>query len=117
MSTLLLRLAAPMQSWGINSKFNRRTTNMEPTRSGVIGMLAAAMGVSREDSLDAFKILRFGVRIDQPGTMNRDFQVVYQNPDDILPTWLTYPVYPLPSNSSLQLTANKLVNNQTMKPI
>ena len=45
MSTLLLRLAAPMQSWGISSKFDRRTTNMEPTRSGVIGMLAAAMGV------------------------------------------------------------------------
>ena len=57
MSTLLLRLAAPMQSWGISSKFDRRTTNMEPTRSGVIGMLAAAMGLSREEPLDVFKAL------------------------------------------------------------
>lgn len=93
MSTLLLRLAAPMQSWGISSKFDRRTTNMEPTRSGVIGMLAAAIGMSREDSLDVFKPLKFGVRIDQPGRINRDFQVVYQNPNDTLPTWLTYRYY------------------------
>lgn len=93
MSTLLLKLAAPMQSWGISSKFNRRMTNMEPTRSGVIGMLAAAMGLSREEPLDMFKSLKFGVRIDQPGTMDRDFQVVYQNPNDTLPAWVTHRYY------------------------
>lgn len=81
MSTLLLRLAAPMQAWGISSRFNRRTTNTEPTRSGIIGMIAAAMGFSREDSLGLFQPLKFGVRVDQPGTIQRDFQMVHREKD------------------------------------
>ena len=44
MSTLVLRLAAPMQSWGSDSKYNIRKTNREPTKSGVLGMIAAALG-------------------------------------------------------------------------
>ena len=40
MATLLLRLAAPLQAWGSSSKFNIRTTEREPTKSGVIGMIA-----------------------------------------------------------------------------
>ena len=41
MATLLLRLAAPLQSWGSSSKFEIRTTEKMPTKSGVVGMLAA----------------------------------------------------------------------------
>ena len=43
MATLLLRLAAPLQAWGADSKFETRKTNREPTKSGVIGLLAAAL--------------------------------------------------------------------------
>ena len=39
MATLLLRLAAPLQAWGSDSKFETRKTNREPTKSGVIGLL------------------------------------------------------------------------------
>ena len=46
MATLLLRLAAPLQSWGADSKFEVRKTNREPTKSGVLGLLAAALGYS-----------------------------------------------------------------------
>lgn len=73
MSTLLLRLAAPLQSWGVASKFDTRDTAREPTKSGVIGMLAAALGRRRTESLDDLQGIRFGVRIDQPGTLMRDF--------------------------------------------
>ena len=74
MSTLLLRLAAPLQSWGADSKFEeRRATMREPTKSGVIGMLAAALGRRREDPIDDLAKLRFGVRIDQPGQLLRDY--------------------------------------------
>ena len=45
MSTLLLRLAAPLQAWGTESKFESRRTQREPSKSGVIGMLAAALGL------------------------------------------------------------------------
>ena len=89
MSTLLLRLAAPMQSWGVGSKFNRRMSNLEPTKSGVIGLVAAAMGRGREESLEVFKLLKFGVRIDQPGRMEKDFQMVHRTEGKKSSSWLT----------------------------
>ena len=44
---LALLLDAPMQAWGHSSRFERRTTALHPTRSGVIGLLAAALGVDK----------------------------------------------------------------------
>lgn len=78
MSTLLLRLAAPIQSWGVASKFDNRDTAREPTKSGVIGLLAAALGRYRTDNLDDLKELCFGVRIDQPGVLLRDYHTAKQ---------------------------------------
>lgn len=78
MSTLLLRLAAPMQSWGVASKFDTRDTAREPTKSGVIGLLAAALGRSRTEKLNDLKELNFGVRIDQPGILLRDYHTARQ---------------------------------------
>jgi CRISPR system Cascade subunit CasD len=74
-STLLLRLSAPLQSWGSGSRFTRRTTEPQPTKSGVVGLLAAALGRRRVDSLEDLLGLTFGVRLDQPGRIERDFQV------------------------------------------
>jgi CRISPR system Cascade subunit CasD len=47
MSVLLLRLSAPMQAWGIQSRFGVRDSTREPSKSGVIGLLAASQGRSR----------------------------------------------------------------------
>lgn len=74
MTVLLLRLAGPMQSWGSESRFSRRATDLQPTKSGVLGLLAAARGSRRTDPLEDLLDLRFGVRADQPGTLQRDFQ-------------------------------------------
>lgn len=94
MSTLLLRLAAPMQSWGSASKFDRRLTKMEPTKSGVIGMLACAMGIRREDSLAAFDDIKFGVRIDQRGELGVDFQMAHEQTNSKnLASWVTHRYY------------------------
>jgi CRISPR system Cascade subunit CasD len=46
---LALYFDAPMQSWGFQSRFDRRTTLGYPTKSGVVGVLCAAMGVPRDD--------------------------------------------------------------------
>ena len=78
MSTLLLRLAAPMQAWGSDSRFETRRTGREPTKSGVVGLLAAALGRSRADSVDDLCRLRFGVRVDQEGQLLRDFHTAHQ---------------------------------------
>jgi CRISPR system Cascade subunit CasD len=72
-STLLLFLAGPMQSWGTQSRFTERDTGLEPSKSGVIGLVCAALGRSRETSVDDLADLRMGVRIDQEGVMRRDY--------------------------------------------
>ena len=73
MAVLLLRLAGPMQAWGVKSRFTVRATELAPTRSGVVGMLASAVGRRRTDPIEDLLALRFGVRKDQPGTVIRDF--------------------------------------------
>lgn len=73
-AVLLMRFAGPMQSWGSRSRFTRRTTNGEPTKSGVLGLLAAAEGRRRTDPVEDLVQLRVGVRVDRPGVLIRDFQ-------------------------------------------
>lgn len=76
MSTLLLRLAGPMQSWGTTSRFDQRDTGKEPSKSGVIGLIAAAMGIDRNNWVDLEPLTRLsmGVRHDRPGVPKRDYQ-------------------------------------------
>lgn len=73
MATLLLRLAGPLQAWGVDSKFETRRTERMPTKSGVVGLLAAALGRHRDAPIDDLAALRFGVRVDQEGTLARDY--------------------------------------------
>lgn len=76
-STLLLLLRGPMQSWGHDSRYMVRETGPHPTKSGVIGLLAAAEGRRRSDPIEDLAGLRFGVRVDQPGTVQKDFQTAF----------------------------------------
>lgn len=73
MSVLLLQLTGPLQSWGEQSRFVQRETNHFPTKSGILGLVAAAQGRRRTDTLEDLTQLRLGVRIDQPGRLIRDF--------------------------------------------
>jgi CRISPR system Cascade subunit CasD len=76
MSVLLLRLAGPMQSWGGASRHMTRYTLSMPTKSGIVGLLAAALGRLRGDELADLAALRFGVRVDQPGRLLVDYHTV-----------------------------------------
>ena len=73
MPTLLLRLAGPLQSWGVESKFENRRTEKLPTKSGVTGLVASALGRQRNESIEDLSDLQFGVRADQPGKVICDF--------------------------------------------
>ncbi|MEU1376093.1 type I-E CRISPR-associated protein Cas5/CasD [Streptomyces triculaminicus] len=77
MTVLLLRLAGPLQAWGSAARFARRSTENAPTKSGVLGLLAAAEGRPRGAALSDLAALRFGVRIDQPGSRLRDFHTAH----------------------------------------
>ena len=89
MPTLLLRLAAPLQSWGSCSKFEIRTTEKMPTKSGVVGMLAAALGLRRDADLSNLSSLKFGVRADREGEDVTDFHMAHSEKN----SYVTYRHY------------------------
>lgn len=95
MATLLLRLAAPLQSWGADSKFETRKTNREPTKSGVLGLVAAALGLRRDDEegLARLSKLRFGVRVDREGDLLVDFHTAHRVDGKKETSWVTYRHY------------------------
>ncbi|MFD9904073.1 type I-E CRISPR-associated protein Cas5/CasD [Streptomyces sp. NPDC059063] len=73
---LLLRLAGPLQSWGERSPFNERDTAPFPTRSGVLGLLASALGRGRDQPPDDLARLSLTIRVDRPGVLLRDLHTV-----------------------------------------
>lgn len=80
MATLLLRLVAPMQAWGSRSRFDDRDSEAEPTKSGVLGLCAAALGIDRAEPINDLLILGFGVRVDRQGVVGRDYHTAQLQP-------------------------------------
>lgn len=89
MSTVVLRLAAPLSAWGADSKYRSRTTRPDPSYSAIVGLLAAAAGVRRGDPLPPWlREVEFAIRVDAPGTVLRDFHTI--NPPDFTRySWLS----------------------------
>jgi CRISPR system Cascade subunit CasD len=78
-NTLFIRLEGPLQSWGTRSRWGERDTALEPTKSGVIGLLACCLGWGWSNEADVRQLsqtLRFGVRVDRPGRILTDFHTV-----------------------------------------
>lgn len=73
MPTLLLQCVAPLQAWDTQSNFGVRSTGREPSKSGIIGLLCAALGRPRWEPVDDLAGLRMGVRVDQEGHVLRDW--------------------------------------------
>ncbi|MFJ5677712.1 type I-E CRISPR-associated protein Cas5/CasD [Streptomyces sp. NPDC093097] len=76
MPGILIHLSAPLQSFGEHSAFTERDTHPRPTRSALIGLIAAALGRSREADLFDLRSLRFTIRTDRPGVRLVDFHTV-----------------------------------------
>lgn len=75
---LLLRLEGPLQSWGERARWDYRDTAAMPTKSGIIGMLACALGKPRYDPLlpEMDEKLQMGVRLERSGPIATDYQTV-----------------------------------------
>lgn len=78
MKSVLIRLEGPLQSWGTQGRFKIRDTETEPSKSGVIGLVGAALGMPRDDAatLAQLAFLRMAVRVDREGTLLRDYHTV-----------------------------------------
>ena len=51
MKVLLIRLEGPLQAWSAQGKLGVRDTEREPTKSGVLGLIGAALGMPRTDDV------------------------------------------------------------------
>lgn len=80
---LRLWLSGPLQSWGTASRFEVRSTELAPSKSAVIGLLCAALGRPRSVAVDDLAALRFGVCIERPGGVLRDFHTVGAGTDPV----------------------------------
>lgn len=79
-NTLFLRLEGPLQAWGERARWSVRDTAPEPTKSGVVGMLACALGLKSDNALRALsQAVRIGVRCDRPGRQIVDYHTVGAN--------------------------------------
>lgn len=87
-NTLYLHLEAPLQAWGEQGRWSIRDTASEPTKSGVIGLIGCAMGVSDDATLHMLSTqTQMAVRIDRPGTRLTGFHTIGGGFDQ--PTLLT----------------------------
>ena len=79
MKSLLLKFSGPLQSWGTDSHFETRHTDYYPSKSAVVGMIAAAFGYRRsadcDEAIAKLNDLDFAVRIDQQGNLLRDYHI------------------------------------------
>ena len=81
MPTLLLQLKGPLQSWATEDGYTHRNTGSLPTKSGVIGLVASALGRARGSDISDLAALRFGVQPVHTGPRLTDFQTMGKRAD------------------------------------
>lgn len=97
MKTILLKFAGPLQSWGTDSHFETRKTDLHPSKSAVIGLISASYGYRRDEDEKIQKLneLNFVTRIDQQGSLLRDYHIAqkYKASGDFDRTYVTNRYY------------------------
>lgn len=80
MRLLVLKLDAPLQSWGLHGHWQEKDAGREPTKSGVVGLIACAMGIKRQDIPSLSQKIRIGVRVENEvgneGKLLRDYKTI-----------------------------------------
>lgn len=94
MESIILKFSGPLQAWGTSSHFEIRHTDFYPSKSAVIGMVAAALGYRRDnEQIRSLNDLLFAVRIDQPGEIIDDYQTAHQREGKKIRTYVTHRKY------------------------
>ncbi|MBV1916047.1 MAG: type I-E CRISPR-associated protein Cas5/CasD [Pseudomonadales bacterium] len=80
---LVFQLYAPLVSWGDQAVGQERPTADHPSRSALLGLLAAALGIDRSDETQQQKLAdccHFGIKLYSPGLAMRDFHTAQVPP-------------------------------------
>lgn len=76
---LLLRLYGPLASWGEIAVGESRHSAVHPSRSALLGLLGAALGITRSDESGQQALnagYRFGIKLESPGSPLRDYHTI-----------------------------------------
>lgn len=83
MKHLIFQLYGPMASWGTIAVGEHRRSDVKPSKSSIVGLLGAALGIRREED-DIHRLLSdaYGVaiRIDARGELLRDYHTTQVPP-------------------------------------
>jgi CRISPR system Cascade subunit CasD len=80
-SYLILNLKGPMQAWGTHTYEDYRPSNLFPTRSGLLGLLGACLGIDRRDYVGLDQLassVEFTVKIDHGGVKLSDYHTIIE---------------------------------------
>ncbi len=89
---LVFRLYGPMASWGDIAVGEYRPSFFHPTKSAIIGLIEAALGIDRSDEQAHQQVARsygFAVRVDAPGSLLRDYHTIQVAPSSRKAFFLT----------------------------
>lgn len=76
---LLLRLYGPLASWGDIAVGETRHSTLQPSRSALLGLLGAALGIERQDEAGQQTLAqgyRFAVKLEAAGSPLRDYHTI-----------------------------------------
>ncbi len=82
-SYLMVRLYGPMASWGDIAVGEQRSTQGHPSKSAVFGLLAAALGIKRDEEEKQLSLMNgysMAVRVDSEGALLRDYHTIQVPP-------------------------------------
>ena len=79
---IVLALEGALQSWGDHSKWDERDSGDFPSKSGVVGLIACAMGMERgsPELAELSGAISMAARADRPGTKAMDFHTAQGHP-------------------------------------
>lgn len=84
-SYLSFQLYGPLASWGEQAVGESRHSATHPTRSAVLGLLAAALGIRRDEEQRLqvlFDSVKFGIKVLNGGVVLKDYHTVQIPPED-----------------------------------
>lgn len=83
MDYLMFRLYGPLAAWGSIAVGQERPSDAHPSKSALLGLLAAAKGIRRSETAHHQRLAAaygFAVRVDAAGTLLRDYHTVQVPP-------------------------------------
>lgn len=92
MKACIFQIYGPLVSWGEIAIGGTRRSAMHPSRSAILGLIAAGLGIKREAEDELAELsssLNVGFRVDVPGTLLVDYHTVQVPKKDRKCTYLT----------------------------